>query len=83
MAARDEVQKLVGAMQRDELGLAEGVRRLFEVYRKLPDPDPLRQALAAFAELNERFDLALNGYADMEALTRDIRAAADALAARL
>lgn len=79
MAARDEVSRLLEQLQKDELALAEGVRRLAELQRKLPEGDPLRAQLAPMAELDERFTLALAGYDDMASLTEDIRRALEAL----
>ena len=74
-----ELGEVRRAVQRDQMGLAEGVRRLVALRNRLAADHPWRERLAPFAELDAAFDLARAGYGEMDQVTEQMRQAFAAL----
>jgi len=79
----EQLRKFVRDASSGQLGLAEALRWLVEVRRKMDPADPERALLDRFVTLDEKFDLARAGYADMAELTEELRAALDELRRQL
>jgi hypothetical protein len=67
--------EVIRAVQADEMGLAEGVRRVVALRNGLDPGHPLRRRLEIFGELDAAFDLARAGYGELDEVTVQMRQA--------